>query len=199
MHDEACCEALAGNPATPPDLLLALARSGIPAIPPLLAYRQNLPASVLAYFLAEAPSDPFLRHLAISGQRPKDLPRALLTPFTDHPLPTVRRLVAAWAELTPEQRAFLRDDPAASVREALCTNPDTTDLELEEMLDDGDPAVASAARSRWQTNRRAHARAEPPPEPLTSPPSRFPDEESSTASGNSPENGVLRRLKRIFV
>lgn len=200
MHDEACCEALAGNPATPPDLLLALARSGIPAIPPLLGYRKDLSATVLAYFLAEAPSDAFLRHLAMSGQRPKDLPRAVLTPFAEHPLPTVRKLVAAWGELTPEQRATLREDPAASVRQALCTNPDTTDLELEEMLDDDEPAVAAAARSRWQTNRRAHARTEPPPEALAPSPPSFPDEELSTSSdGSSPGSGVLRRLKRIFV
>lgn len=199
MHDEDCCEALAANPATPKDLLLALARSGIDSIPSLLAYRNDLSVDLLEYLLLEAPSEAFVRHLAIAGNEPPALSGVLLTSYARHPLPSVRAFVATRAELDLSQRSRLGRDIAPPVREAICRNPATTDLELEELLDDSDPAVAQTARKRWQSNRRT--RRTPAPE-STSPGS---DAEAGEASEVSLESnfenasGVLRRIKRIFV
>lgn len=199
MHDTGPCEALAANPATPPDSLLALAQSGIESVPPLLAYRSDLPAAVCAYLLKQAPSEVFLRHLASAKPPPPAIPRALLAPYAGHPLPTVRAFVAARGQLDTGQRAQLRKDPVAAVREAICRNPDTTDLELEELLDDPDHSVSETARTRWQSNRRAHREHADPPTGSTE--NTFIEEPPDSSSTEDPDNtsGVLRRIKRIFV
>lgn len=193
MNDEGCCRELAANPAMPKELMMALACSKIEGIAVRLAYRDDVPNDVVRYLLSGPDGECFIAHLAMRDSIGFEIPGELMVRFCDSPQPAVRALVAQLGHLSDSLRAQLRADPVPAVRIALCKNSETTDMELEEMLEDGDEVVVENARLRWMSNRRYS----PSEDEILDEASAQTEQEPTQANPDEPI-GLIGSLKRIL-
>lgn len=215
LAEEPVCEALARNPAVPPDLVEELAATRQPAALAALAYRETIDEKLALFLLLHSPD--FRRHWAIQGRALNGLDTETAKTLLADPLPTVRVLAvsgcAGW------RRADLYDlarDPAPAVRIAAIRHCNAPDELLQDRAADSSPEVVAAAREVWAA-REAKAlqaataktlapmppvvvRSAPrqttvdvePPRSIVSAPPRAP------APASPPVPDLFNKLKRIF-
>ncbi|MEU8212992.1 hypothetical protein AB0B85_27770 [Micromonospora sp. NPDC049044] len=142
---------IAGNPATPPDLLVRMLDHR-PAGLAVLIFRGALPDEVCRAVAAH-PDRQLRLTLADCGSATGEQ-RALLV---DDPEPTIRTSLAAGPDLfrgTPDplpEAAYARlaADPVRRVREALADSRQCPEQVRARLADDPDPVVRSTAYARW--------------------------------------------------
>ncbi|CAM2928384.1 hypothetical protein [Rariglobus hedericola] len=220
LAEETVCEALAGNPAMPSDLVEELAATRQPAVLAALAYRENLSEQLVQFLLVHSPD--FRRHWAIQGRTDLRLDLETAKILLADPLPTVR--VLAVSACPAWRRADMYDlarDAAPVVRIAALRHANAPDELLQDRATDSSQEVADAAREVWagrEANARqtAAAKALPPmppvvvratpvrqtaidvapPRPTVSAPPRASAPATSQERPEAPD--LLNKLKRIF-
>lgn len=194
-------ETLAENAGIQENALFSLAKAGDARVDALLAFRENLPASIVRMLAAGGSDSAYLRQKAVRGDPVEHLPETVSLNLARAPLPSLRALAARSPSLQPELLRDLAADPAPTVRLAVAENPVTPDLVLEALREDSDARVAKLAHGRWQNNRRARP---VPSLGLTEATGEVMDPASSAppaADGQGTsrdEPGVIGKLRRIF-
>ena len=176
-NDPIACQALAQNPHLPDAGKIELCHHESAEVRLHMAYRDDLTPSLLDILVNQQQDLNLIGHLALRGIRFAKIAPELLPRLLAHKRPSLRTFATAAEQLTHAQVRKLMRDEAVPVRLALCENPILTRMALEELSNDWNPTVATAAQQQLE-NR--------PPE--TEDPSNPPESES----------GLVSRIVKFF-
>ena len=152
LGDEACCEALAANPAVSDSMIQELAATRLPSVLRALAYRQNLEPVLVTALVSLSPE--FRRHWAFVGGTVSGLDAVTARALLSDPLPRVRALGVSghlW------RRADLYDlarDASPLVRMAVLHHVNVPEELLSDYTKDAAPEVAALALQRLVEQRK---------------------------------------------